>query len=370
MNRLTRLIIPLILAQFFSLALGLWLQDRFLISFASWQAKSEMADEFSEEEIKLQVAPQEVSGELLAKNLMESMLPVRLLAMVWIVGLQSIAAYLIITRANTEHVRQQQLRKEHSLNQSRELTQTRDAVVFGLAKLAESRDPETGQHLERIAMYSTRLSTCLRNDPIYHDSITSSFIKLIGISSALHDIGKVGVADSILLKPGDLTPEERSQIQLHTTIGGDCIREIERRLGNSNFLEMAREIAYFHHERWDGTGYPYGLKGEEIPLSARIVSIADVYDALRTRRIYKPAFSHKKCVEIISSGAGKQFDPHLVKVFLKIAEQFRSISIRFSDTELEAETAKEAKEHSLQNHKIAIIEGLDETQQLVDELIH
>ena len=130
---------------------------------------------------------------------------------------------------------------------------------------------------------------------------------MIGISSALHDIGKVALEDSVLLKPGELTSSERFKMQLHVEVGAESIREIERRLGTSNFLEMAREIANSHHERWDGAGYPTGLAGENIPLAARIVAIADVYDALSARRVYKEPFPHSECVEIIRREAGRQF---------------------------------------------------------------
>jgi response regulator RpfG family c-di-GMP phosphodiesterase len=201
-------------------------------------------------------------------------------------------------------------------------------VIFGLAKLAESRDPDTGHHLERIALYSTRIAQAVRRHPKFRDVVTAQFVRTIGISSALHDIGKVGVEDAILLKPGLLTDAERHRIQVHAALGGDCIRQIERRLGNSTFLSMAREIALYHHERWDGQGYPHGLKAEDIPLAARIVSIADVYDALSVKRVYKEALPHEVCIDKIRREAGKQFDPDLVEVFLSIEPQIAEISAR------------------------------------------
>ena len=142
----------------------------------------------------------------------------------------------------------------------------------------------------------------------------------------LHDIGKVGIRDSILLKPGKLERQERPLMELHATIGGKCIRDIESRLGKSNFLKMAREIAFNHHERWDGSGYPKGLCGDEIPLAARIVAIADVYDALSTKRVYRAALSHEQCVEFIRREAGRQFDPALVEIFLTLEAEFRNIA--------------------------------------------
>lgn len=234
--------------------------------------------------------------------------------------------------------------QEDAFRTTKELLLTRDAVVFGLAKLAESRDNDTGMHLERIALYSTRLAAAMRRHPRYRDIVNANFVSNIGVSSALHDIGKVGVEDSILLKPARLTHEEHFRIQTHTQLGGECIRQIERRLGGSNFLEMAREIALYHHERWDGRGYPAGLAGEEIPLAARIVAIADVYDALRVKRVYKESKPHEECVRIIREDAGQHFDPNLVEVFLSIQHQFQEISDRFGDEAAAGRTPVERRE--------------------------
>jgi response regulator RpfG family c-di-GMP phosphodiesterase len=259
------------------------------------------------------------------------MTPLRWITFVWVAGLQSAVAYLIFSRVQTEYCEQRKSAGHYSLQREKDLTRTQHAIIFGLAKLAESRDPETGQHLDRIAHYSTRLSIAMRRLPKYRDQITPAFIRLIGVSSALHDIGKVGVEDQILLKPGALDDDERLRMQLHTRLGSDCIQEIETQLGTLNFLQMAREIALYHHERWDGQGYPTGLAGEEIPLAARIVAIADVYDALSVRRVYKSAIPHEECVDIIRREAGKQFDPDLVEVFLSIADEFSVIARQFSE---------------------------------------
>jgi putative two-component system response regulator len=226
----------------------------------------------------------------------------------------------------------QQQSDGESLQRTQDLVRTRDAVIFGLAKLAESRDPDTGQHLERISHYSTRLASALRRHPRYRDAVTPAFVRLIGISSALHDIGKVGVEDAILLKPDKLTADERARMQEHTLAAGECLKEIERRLAASNFLQMAREIALYHHEWWNGSGYPARLAGEQIPLAARIVAIADVYDALSVRRVYKEALSHRTCVAMIQAEAGTHFDPHLVEVFLQIEPQFQEIARQFADS--------------------------------------
>ena len=252
----------------------------------------------------------------------------RAVTFIWVTGLQATVAWLLLGRLFGEQNHERTQSQEQALAQSRELVRTRDAVIFGLAKLAESRDPETGHHLERISMYATRLATACRRHPRYREHVSPSFVQNIGISSALHDIGKVGIEDAILLKPGRLTEEEYARMQVHPQIGGECIEQIQARLGESGFLKMARDIALYHHEWWDGSGYPHGLRGEQIPLSARIVAIADVYDALSSKRIYKDAYPHTICVDKIARAAGTQFDPMLVEVFLGISGQFQEIAER------------------------------------------
>lgn len=207
-----------------------------------------------------------------------------------------------------------------------EIMLTRDAAIFGMAKLAESRDPETGAHLERIRNYTRTLATELRNNPKYADVIDDEFVLMIYQSSPLHDIGKVGITDSVLLKPGKLEPAEFEVMKLHAQIGGDALAATQRwDMTEQNFLSMGREIAYYHHERWDGKGYPKGLKGEEIPLAARIMALADVYDALANKRIYKEPMSHEKARQIILEESGKQFDPDVVNAFIKVEQKFREI---------------------------------------------
>jgi response regulator RpfG family c-di-GMP phosphodiesterase len=250
---------------------------------------------------------------------------IRAICFAWIVALQAGAAWLVLARASEADYRKQSQTESVSLQRYNDLLRTRDAVIFGLAKLAESRDADTGNHLERIAIYSTRLASALRRNSPYRNQISSQFVQLIGISSSLHDIGKVGIADSILMKPGRFAEEERLMMQLHVAIGGKCVQDIETRLGQSNFLQMARQIALCHHERWDGKGYPEGLAGEEIPLEARIVAVADVYDALSTKRVYKEAIPHRRCVEMIRGEAGKHFDPVVVEAFLQIEADFAEV---------------------------------------------
>jgi putative two-component system response regulator len=253
------------------------------------------------------------------------------LALIWIGGLQAGVAYLVVTQLRNETSKGHNESEMQVLHREKDLVRTRNAIIFGLAKLADYRDRETGQHLERIALYSTCLASALRSELQYRDSVSASFVKLIGISSVLHDIGKVAIEDAILLKAGALDTEERERMQQHAEVGAECIREIEQRLGSCNFLTMAREIAQCHHEKWDGQGYPCGISREQIPLAGRIVAIADVYDALTSKRVYKDPYPHEKCVEIISEASGTQFDPRIVEVFLQAAPQFQKIAQRFSD---------------------------------------
>jgi putative two-component system response regulator len=250
---------------------------------------------------------------------------------VWMIGIMGVALYMVVTPFFDKVAKRQTNNDEETLRRMQSLVRMRDAVLFGLAKLTESRDDETGHHLERVCAYSACLATALRNHPRYRRVITPEFIKLIGVNAALHDIGKVGIEDAILLKPGKLTADERRRMQEHTTIGERCLAEIERRLGACSFLQMARDIVLCHQERWDGCGYPSGLIKTRIPLAARIVAIADVYDALASRRVYKPALPHEECVEIISTEAGKHFDPDMVETFLNVEKTFREINRRYGE---------------------------------------
>lgn len=318
------------------LIIGMWLQDRFVLSLARWNsAHPGSTQELQCADHGTRADPSETTiNESFAydgEKLRTAMLQAGPLSFVWIFGLQTIVAYLLITRLYVEHTQKEEQSHEILARRAKELVRTRDAVIFGLAKLAESRDPDTGHHLERIALYSTRLAAALRRQSSYRKVITPRFVQMIGVSSALHDIGKVGIPDKVLFKPAGLSSSERQHMESHAELGGECIRQIEMRIGTSNFLSMACEIAYHHHERWDGSGYPAGLEGEAIPLTARIVAIADVYDALVSRRVYKDAFSHEECVNMIRGEAGKHFDPELVRVFLSIEDQFRAISDRFRE---------------------------------------
>jgi response regulator RpfG family c-di-GMP phosphodiesterase len=206
---------------------------------------------------------------------------------------------------------------------SRALMKTRDAVIFGLAHLAETRHDSTGEHLVRIGQYVEVLA---RQVALHDPAMTEQVIHTIAVASSLHDIGKVAMPDEVLLKKGKLTPRQRATMREHTTIGGACLQAIEQRLGSDDFLAAARQIALTHHERWNGTGYPGKLKGDQIPLSGRIVALADVYDALTSEREYKCAIPHDKTREIIVKASGKQFDPMIVEAFLAVEREFIRIA--------------------------------------------
>ena len=210
---------------------------------------------------------------------------------------------------------------------TKEIEDTQDATIIGLAKLAEYRDPDTGAHLERIRNYCRLIAQELATREKFKGIIDEKYIDLIYKSSPLHDIGKVGIPDNILLKADRLTPEEFEIMKRHTVIGGDAITAAENRLGanKGSFLTMGKEIAYCHHEKFDGSGYPYGFKGDKIPLSARIMALADVYDALTNKRVYKEAWIHKDTREIIIKNSGKHFDPDIVEAFLRMEGEFIKI---------------------------------------------
>ncbi|NLE37400.1 MAG: response regulator [Pirellulaceae bacterium] len=205
---------------------------------------------------------------------------------------------------------------------TREVVETRDMAVFALAKLADSRDPETGDHLDRMRDYCRILAEELLREGVFGDQIDAQFVEDIYRSSPLHDIGKVGIPDAILLKPGRLTPEEFNVMKTHTTIGARALREAAEQSSYGGFLTMAEIIAKYHHERYNGRGYPEGLVGDTIPLAARIASVADVYDALTSARVYKPAFLPEKAEELISQQRGEQFDPRVVDAFLARQTEF------------------------------------------------
>jgi putative two-component system response regulator len=209
----------------------------------------------------------------------------------------------------------------------REMIKAQKAIIFSLAKLTESRDPETGYHLERTRSYSVALARELRNNKKYRKIITQEFIDDLYEVAPLHDIGKVGIPDSILLKDSRLTDEEYEKMKKHVLIGEQVLQDIiDRFQPKQSFFIMARNICAYHHEKYNGQGYLKGLKREEIPLEARIFALADAYDAIRSKRPYKEALPHVEAVRIIKSDSGKHFDPDIVEAFLKCEQEFKEIS--------------------------------------------
>jgi putative two-component system response regulator len=203
--------------------------------------------------------------------------------------------------------------------------ETRDVAIFAMAKLAESRDPETGEHLERMRYYSRILAEHLVATRPDCAELRAEFTHLVYLTSPLHDIGKVGIPDSVLLKPGRLSDREFAIMKTHTTIGAETLDAAVRQYPGVAYLHFARNIALTHHERFDGSGYPSGLAGMDIPLCGRIVALADVYDALTSKRVYKPAFAHDIAHSMILDEAGRHFDPDVVNAFAENEDKFRSV---------------------------------------------
>lgn len=221
--------------------------------------------------------------------------------------------------------------REHEMNKKKEeeLAAAQYSMIYSLVKLAESRDDNTGAHIERVAVFCRMLAGKLRKNPKYKDYITDSYIENLYKAAPLHDIGKVGIPDKILLKPERLNSDEYEIMKTHTVIGANTLKEVKLKYPDNRLLEIGISITNYHHEHWDGSGYPQGLKGDEIPLSARIMAVADVYDALRSKRVYKEAFSHEEAVRIIKEGRGTRFNPDIVDAFLENHAEFDYV---FSNT--------------------------------------
>ncbi|MGB5995172.1 MAG: CHASE2 domain-containing protein [Candidatus Deferrimicrobiaceae bacterium] len=220
---------------------------------------------------------------------------------------------------------------------TRKLALTQDAIIQSLAALAETRHHETGGHIQRTRHYMRVLAKCLQDHPRFRHYLEDSAVELLFRLAPLHDIGKVGVGDEILLKPETLTPEEYEEMKRHTLYGSETIRLAKSFLGEDSFLEVADEIILNHHERWDGTGYPRGLRGEEIPIPGRLMAVADTYDAIITTRGYQAALPHEEAVRIMREKRGTHFDPDVTDAFLEIQDEFRQIAIRFIGTGVERE---------------------------------
>ncbi len=233
--------------------------------------------------------------------------------------------HLRLARLQNELVDYSQHLEDKVIEQVSEISDSQLATILALAKLAEYRDEDTGRHIERIQHFCKLLVTLMADKPGFQYQISSIFIDNITHASPLHDIGKVGIPDHILLKPGKLTPEEFTVMKTHTVIGFDLLRAVKDQYTKNSFINTGIEISRSHHERWDGKGYPDGLKGAEIPLSARILAVADVYDALRSKRPYKAGFAHKESCQMILEGRGSQFDPEVIDAFVELGEKFERV---------------------------------------------
>lgn len=248
--------------------------------------------------------------------------------MIWPASPIQILSYIrniITTKLNMDKINQMVELK------TAELTEIQSVMIESLATLAEYRDPETGGHIKRTQNYVKALTLEVRKLPQYRDVLSDEEIELIYLSIPLHDIGKIGVRDDVLLKPGKLTDSEFELMKRHTEYGHEAFLKTGQKLKNKSFLNYADDVAYTHQEKWDGTGYPRGLKGEEIPLIGRLMALADVYDALISKRVYKEAMSHEEAKSIIVEGKGSHFDPTIVDAFLAIEDIFINISKIYAD---------------------------------------
>ena len=223
-----------------------------------------------------------------------------------------------------------------------EMQAIQDVAIQVVTSLAETRDPETGNHIRRTQLYVKVLAEKLSRHPRFCAELSDYNIETIYKSAPLHDIGKVGIPDKILLKPGRFTPEEFEIMKNHTTLGHDAIVRAEGQLGISvDFLHTAKQIALSHQEKWDGSGYPHGLKGDDIPLAARLMAVVDVYDALISRRVYKEGMSHEEALRIMREGRGSHFDPDILDAFLEIHQTVLSIAMHYADSEEDIDARRE-----------------------------
>jgi putative two-component system response regulator len=247
--------------------------------------------------------------------------------------LKARAAIQLELKALRASHKQQDSQLEYQVSQrTREAERMQDATILAMAVLAEPHDPNTGNHLRRTQLLFTALARELRFHARFWNELNDASIGLMSKAAPLHDIGKAAIPDAILTKPGRLTPEEFNLMERHTVYGRDAIAGVEKTLGGTTpLLRYAREITYSHQEKWDGSGYPEGLAGEAIPLAARLMAVCDVYDALISKRIYRPAFTHETAVELIRQARGEHFDPDIVDAMLVIEAQFRAIAAEFPD---------------------------------------
>jgi adenylate cyclase len=272
---------------------------------------------------------------LIATLLVSSQLILAKTGMVLSPALPIIMALLaLIVLALMKYAREYLHAKQMTLLVSR----TQDGIIGSFCSMSEYRDPETGAHIQRTQTYIKALAQYLQKNPKFKSQLTKETIELLFKAAPLHDIGKIGIRDHILLKPGSLGDEEFEIMKLHPQIGAEMIESVAAQVGWNPFMQIAHQICLCHQEKWDGSGYPQGLIGEAIPLSARLMALADVYDALISKRVYKPAFSHNKAVSIIKKGADNHFDPVLVEAFEVIHGQFRDIALAFLDSDEQRDT--------------------------------
>ncbi len=243
-----------------------------------------------------------------------------------------VQTHLALKHARSSLEKQNDILEGQVRQRTKQLETLQDAIIIAMASLAETRDNETGHHIRRTQYYVRELAQHLALNPCYAPQLDPKTIDLIYKTAPLHDIGKVGVPDRILLKPGRLTPEEFDEMKRHTIYGRNTILAAEKTMGMQiDFLVTARDIAYFHHEKWDGSGYPEGISGEDIPVCARLMAIADVYDALISRRPYKEPIPHEEAIDIIVKGSGTHFDPDVIKALLEVKDEFAYIAEKYAD---------------------------------------
>jgi putative two-component system response regulator len=243
----------------------------------------------------------------------------------------------LTSAANSKNVRVSNEYLEYEvLKRSKQLAVLQDVAILALASLAETRDVDTGNHLHRTQHYIQALGKHLHAHPRFRDFLSTAMIDILFKCAPLHDIGKVGIPDRILMNTGRYTADEFEIMKEHPRLGRDAIEKAQKMVGQSiEVLEIAKELVYSHHEKWDGTGYPLGLAGEAIPISARLMALADVYDALVSRRSYKEGMSHAQAAQIIAEGRGLQFDPDVVDAFVALSDEFQVIATRYADTDKE-----------------------------------
>ena len=255
--------------------------------------------------------------------------------------LKRIANHLLVSDQKALLENQKEQLQEYNENlegiideKTKTIVELQNAVLETVAELVETRDATTGGHIERTQLYLRTLFDGLKEANIYTEETRDWDVEMIIRSAQLHDVGKISIREDVLNKPGKLTPEEFEEMKKHTVIGGKIIEHIQERTTKQQFLAFTKTMAVSHHEKWDGSGYPYGLSGTEIPLEGRLMSIVDVYDALVSERPYKKAFTHEEAVKIITDGSGSQFEPILVKLFLQEQKKFKETAEKIKTSSL------------------------------------